>query len=776
MIPNIAFDFNFDYVIILLFASYIVYGYFSGGHKQIRFSITLILPFIIIYYLGKHITNFMYVPLSKTFIFDLLDIGIFDGLKNTLGMIIAYFVTYILLFISIFIFSIYARRYILNENMRAKLGKKNNYLGAAFALLNGYVLIYFILLPVFSLNIIDSKAAVTNFVLDNPPPFSRIARTAEKAVPIKDLADKAAEFQQLISVEGIEGYYNDAIYEYQQSYIGDESFEREFMVEVYSELSDVAKILIDDEYFDYFGEVLSISSFQGVSRVLLLETETSNYLYEDLLDIEENFEALVREMASVVDDYEDEVIQYDEEYENYLYGLEYENYLTLLETYEANALAFTINKIETILAGDPFDLEFTEVRPTMNLSEPGNYIHPDNIVEPTEPILTSEITAAYDFADNLGPRKKITSELRVLGNNFKDHEGLIIWYVDDLDRNMTSTANGGNISETIVSFKSNYESIMDNIDDEELENKLYLANMSIITYDVFSTWLECTLTNMENITLDELPQEAYRCNNIDTSLITEYDFTNDVMDLIATLFAGDSVTWIILQYKYDYEAGAFNDELAKYPEIISVLASTKELVDDYDAYYKDIATSLEGNISMVFKIGISVMKYNIDIYDTLDNTPILSAMVNDVARMCSDSNKLASPINREVFVCSQTAGDSGFIGEFFNAQFMISEIIFKAYIMVDDNNELITYDTIKMNEFLADLNDSVENNVFTKEVITLIANQFAFNVIDQTNNYTLLEQMYDDGQITIEAMRILANNEYDLFSIEFISRVRSLIR
>ncbi len=58
----------------------------------------------------------------------------------------------------------------------------------------------------------------------------------------------------------------------------------------------------------------------------------------------------------------------------------------------------------------------------------------------------------------------------------------------------------------------------------------------------------------------------------------------------------------------------------------------------------------------------------------------------------------------------------------------------------------------------------------------MFADQFAFNIIDDATNYTNLEQMYDDGQISIEAMRILADDEYELFSLEFRQRVRSLIR
>jgi len=36
---------------------------------------------------------------------------------------------------------------------------------------------------------------------------------------------------------------------------------------------------------------------------------------------------------------------------------------------------------------------------------------------------------------------------------------------------------------------------------------------------------------------------------------------------------------------------------------------------------------------------------------------------------------------------------------------------------------------------------------------------------------TLLEQMYNDGQITDEAMQLLADDEFELFSEEFRQRV-----
>lgn len=772
MIPSIQFDFNFDWILVMIFISYIIYGYFSGGHKQIRISINLILPFLIIYYLGKYITAYVYKPLSSTFLYEVIDIY-FDIFKNTLGMFIAYVITYTALFILIFVFSIYMRRHVLNENMRAKLGVKNYYLGSLVALVNGYVLIYFLLLPVFSTGIIDGNAHITNFVLENPPPFSRIARTAEKAVPIKGLAEKADEFQQLLSVEGIEEYYNEAIYEYQQLYLGtNNSYEEQFMNDVYEHLSPDAKVAIEEAYEEYFdGEILSMNHYIGISRVLVEDVGGEKLLYEELLEFESDFQIELNDNEKIYNDFLKAQEQYEIDFENYEYYMDYKNYEDALEDYLAYAKLYLQNKIQASLAEEEFTDVFTEQRPRFNREMPENYVEVKVI--PSYPVETQEIMDAYDFVNMYEDKETISEQLGLLGNNFKNHKGLLMWYVDELDREMASASNGGNISNTIVSFKDYYSVIIENINDEELEEKLYLAKMSITSYDVFTLWIECAENNYETIPIEDVSLEVNRCNNLDTDSIVDYDFTNDALDLVSTLFEGESVSWIIVQYKYDYEAGIFDEPFSDFPEVSDVLDSTKGLVDDYDLYYKDIATSIDGNISMVIKIAISVMKYNLDIYESLEETPVLSAMTNDFVRMCT--NEVQSPLNIDVYVCKKTDGTGGF-KELFNMQYLSSEILFKAYIMVDDNNELIIYDSDKMIEFLQDVNTSVENDVFTQEVISIYGDQLAFNVIDESNDYTLLEKMYDEGQISIEAMRILADDEYELFSIEFRQRVRSIIR
>ncbi|MFK5883379.1 MAG: CvpA family protein, partial [Candidatus Izemoplasma sp.] len=494
MIPTIAYDFNFDYILVLIFASYILYGYFSGGHKQIRLSINLILPFMIIYYLGKYITGYLYVPLTDTFIFELFD-TYFGILKYTLGMIVAYFITYTLIFVSIFILSIYAKKYILNENMRAKLGRRNNYLGAAFALINGYVLIYFIILPVFSLNFVGEEANITNFVLEHPPPFSRIARTAEKAVPMKSLADKAEDFQQLMSVDGIENYYNEAIYEYQLKYIGDGSLEYDFMTEVYVNLSEESKIRLNDEYNNYFGETLSGFNFIGISRVLLIK-EDGTFLYEELYTIESLFDSVLKDNQAITSGYLAAVETYDQdllEYNTTLtqYNTDYaqfeedvvtyaslnaeydalkDEYDTALIIYNDNMNTFSgeLNsyltlKLNAAISGTTFNTEFTDLRPVLTMEnpklvvmeDPGTNFDDFTMIEPIVPIETIEITDAVAFTTLYENKENVMTVLNTIGKDFENHLGLIVWYVDELDRVTTPTVDGVGINDTIISFKAN---------------------------------------------------------------------------------------------------------------------------------------------------------------------------------------------------------------------------------------------------------------------------------------------------------------------------------
>ena len=773
LIPDIQFDFNFDIILLILFSAYTVYGYFSGGHKQIRLSINLILPFVIIYYLGHTITEYLYIPLNNTFFFELIN-NFLSILKNTIGMIFTYIFTYVLLFSGVYILSKIAKRYLLNDNMKAKLGIKNNYLGAVFALINGYVLVYFLILPAFSINIIGSEARLTNFVLEHPPPFSRVGRTAEKAVPVKNLADKATTFQELISVDGIEGYYNDAISDYTALYVGSrDSYESKFMEEIYPNLTSVSQNKLHTEYNDYFDVDIDSNSFYGVSYILLKETN-GKAIYQDILETESTFNETLKSKQLVVANYEQEVLEYDNLKANYDYQIALQNYNLDLDDYIDALKIYMINKTNALKLGQPFAETFLLDRPELTESKPEIEVTVDITEPPVDPDLNPsiEVTEALQYISDNEDKENVSDALEELALNFKNHEGLLIWYVEGLSEGQAVIPDTSDISTTIVSFKEYYTTITDNINDPELQEKLELAKMSIDTYDVFTIWLDCTKENIRNVSLDEIPNEENRCPAIDTSTVVSYDFTDEALSTVKTLFEGESVSYVISQYKYDYENGLFEDVLSDYKTIIDVLEDTKDMVDEYELYYKDIASSIDGNISMVIKIGISVMKYHLDIYDVLENTPILAAVFNDAARFCPGSSKVPG---YDAEICYKTDGQSGTVKELMNMRYLVSEIYIKAYFMVDESNDVIMYDTLTMQEKIDAINDSINNHVVTKETVTAIADQFAFNPIDDDGT-TLLEQMYEEGYITIEAMRLLAQDEYELFSSDFRSKVKSLIR
>ena len=480
----------------------------------------------------------------------------------------------------------------------------------------------------------------------------------------------------------------------------------------------------------------------------------------------------------IVSQHQVAVSTYESALKNYVYQLDFDQYVKDLDDYLVLLETYSINKLTALKDSTIFTETFTEVRPVFSTEEPINFVYNANIDidgEPDDPLDEdlSIVNEAILFVDMYKNKKNINEKLQELGTNFNNHKGLLVWYIDVLSDGQNFDAGVSDISTVITSFKENYEIIVDNISDKELKDKLYLAAMSIRSYDVFSLWLEHTTYNIENVELEEIFLEENRSPEFDVSLVVDYNFTDDALGIVATLFEGESVSWIITQFKYDYEDGLFEEVFEDYEEVQDVLASTKELVDEYDAKYKDIANSIEGNISMLFKIGISVMKYNLDVYETLENTPLISAVFNDAARFCGSLDNVSG---YDVEICQKSEGESGMFKEIMNMRYLVSEIYFKAYLMVDDDNERLIYNTKEMHDYLAKVNKSVKDNVITAEVITSIGNQFAFNIIDESNNLTLLEQMYEEGYITIEAMRVLAEDEYELFSEDFRARVRSLIR
>ena len=128
-------------------------------------------------------------------------------------------------------------------------------------------------------------------------------------------------------------------------------------------------------------------------------------------------------MKTIVSDYEDSLDNYDSDVLDYAYGVQYEAYADLLDDYEVDVIAYTLDKITALLAGNDFTTVFSDTRPAITAEKPSNYVHPDTLVEPTEPVLTPTITDADNFVTEYEDKEDVRAPLKTLGKNFKDHKG-----------------------------------------------------------------------------------------------------------------------------------------------------------------------------------------------------------------------------------------------------------------------------------------------------------------------------------------------------------------
>ena len=120
-------------------------------------------------------------------------------------------------------------------------------------------------------------------------------------------------------------------------------------------------------------------------------------------------------------------------------------------------------------------------RPELTEEEPENYVFYDVSDPPVDPETTTSqaVLDAKDYVDEYEDKVDVRNELSSLGTNFVNHEGLLIWYIDELSEGQNLDPGSSDISTVIVSFKDNYEDITLKLNDQELEDKLYLAIIAV---------------------------------------------------------------------------------------------------------------------------------------------------------------------------------------------------------------------------------------------------------------------------------------------------------
>lgn len=639
-------EFNFDIILVMIFITFGAIGLLSGLKSQIPISLNIIVPFVVLFYFGKTITKmlFNYPMFSDTIGGMFGGIAIIGNIRFTILMGIAYIFMYFLIFFFVrVLYSLY-KNY-SKKRVAKKRGFFNRFLGLGLALVNAYVAIYFILLPLYPMGVVDSDKPLTNAMLNNPPFFSRIGNTTKSAAPVLDTVEKASGFLDILTAKNFDEYFN---YISSAQAVTTE-LEQSFMDNEYQYLSDTSKTVIEIESGKSSADLQINPS--GLARALLQDGST---------------------VGSII-----------------------------------------------------FD----------------------------------EIIENEEAAGNIN-----IDELKALGANIKKYKGLIIWYMDELGGDtipsLENNTDGGStespdISTIVQKFKEHYDQIVLDTTDVTLLNQLELAKTAIETYDVFSEWMDCTIDNVNGGVEPTNPN--FVCDNINPALVTDYDVGTKSASILAFLLSGDNLSSVMIQYKYDYEADVFSEFINSdnHPTIAEALAKSYELVLAYEADYKPVVESLDPELGFVIRLGIAVAKTKFDLYGQMEETPLFAAFANDLSRICS--TEVSAVENSSVSVCRE-----GF-------KKTTAEVLAKAYLIRDSENNIEVIDEEKMNRILDGMKDGIANTVLTSEFVLEMGHQLAFS--SDFEEDSLLVEMYNNGHITRGALQILAADSYNLFDDNFRARV-----
>ena len=148
--------------------------------------------------------------------------------------------------------------------------------------------------------------------------------------------------------------------------------------------------------------------------------------------------------------------------------------------------------------GNAFNDELSVIFPVFTIKEPANYKEITTETYPVLPEVPTDVALAQIYLDEFEDKIDIRDDFNLIATDFKDHKGLLMFFVDYLKLDLASDVSGGNIDDAINQFKINYEEIRANVNDNEVEDKLDLAITSIRSYDVFNSWLICTEVNINN--------------------------------------------------------------------------------------------------------------------------------------------------------------------------------------------------------------------------------------------------------------------------------------
>lgn len=194
----------FDVLICVLFVTVFITGLIRGAGIELLRFLKLIIPFIILYYFGDLMINLLFKTNAiNYFVYTVLpDIPFKSTISSLSTQALLYLIVYLLL--SLILWRLGSL--VLDERIEYFFGKANAIVGGIFSVLWMYVIISYVIIPLYVVNLTNEKSFMTNFILNHPFPFSRAGKFIERSKPTLDRMNEMTNAFQVMDLDGFKNY------------------------------------------------------------------------------------------------------------------------------------------------------------------------------------------------------------------------------------------------------------------------------------------------------------------------------------------------------------------------------------------------------------------------------------------------------------------------------------------------------------------------------------------------------------------------------------------
>lgn len=194
----------FDVLICVLFVTVFITGLIRGAGIELLRFLKLIIPFIILYYFGDLMINLLFKTNAiNYFVYTVLpDIPFKSTISSLSTQALLYLIVYLLL--SLILWRLGSL--VLDERIEYFFGKANAIVGGIFSVLWMYVIISYVIIPLYVVNLTNENSFMTNFILNHPFPFSRAGKFIERSKPTLDRMNEMTNAFQVMDLDGFKNY------------------------------------------------------------------------------------------------------------------------------------------------------------------------------------------------------------------------------------------------------------------------------------------------------------------------------------------------------------------------------------------------------------------------------------------------------------------------------------------------------------------------------------------------------------------------------------------